>query len=215
MVHIRCIELGKKDFDCKLEEVDESFFVKNINHIVLSSVLRWQFLKNRNFSHSVKSMSDVNATTKKPYRQKGTGKARQGSLVSPHFRGGGVVFGPNKRSFAIKMNKKVRKLAIRHSLALKFHENKLFFFDEDFFNFSSSSSILVNKMSSTFLNFYNNKFLLICENSDIKKINGVKNIKNFGYLDVNGLNVRDLLFSDFILLKINLLDFLKNRFCVL
>jgi large subunit ribosomal protein L4 len=79
---------------------------------ILHQVVHWQLAKARAGTHSAKGMGEVSGTTKKPYRQKGIGKARQGSLRAPQFRGGGVVHGPVVRSHGYPLNKKVRKLGL-------------------------------------------------------------------------------------------------------
>ena len=78
----------------------------------MARVVHWQLAKRRAGTHKIKGMSEVSGTTKKPYRQKGTGNARQGSLRAPQFRGGGVVHGPVPRSHEYSLNKKVRRLGI-------------------------------------------------------------------------------------------------------
>ncbi|PDL46492.1 50S ribosomal protein L4, partial [Listeria monocytogenes] len=76
-------------------------------------------------THKVKNRSEVRGGGRKPWRQKGTGRARQGSIRSPQWRGGGVVFGPTPRSYAYKLPKKVRRLAIKSILSFKVNEEKL------------------------------------------------------------------------------------------
>src|ERR671924_713400 len=93
-------------------ELSEEVFGLPVRPDILARVVNWQLAKRRAGTHKTKGISDVSGTTKKPYRQKGTGRARQGSLRSPQFRGGGIVFGPVPRSHAHDLPKKVRKLAM-------------------------------------------------------------------------------------------------------
>src|SRR5207248_5798442 len=90
----------------------------------------WQLAKRRAGTHKTKGVSDISGTTKKPYRQKGTGRARQGSLRSPQFRGGAVIFGPVVRSHEFGLQKKVRRLGLKTALSAKQAEGKLIGVDE-------------------------------------------------------------------------------------
>src|SRR5438094_8943074 len=100
-------------------ELDEQVFGLPVRKDILARMVNWQLAKRRAGTHKAKGISDVSGTTKKPYRQKGTGRARQGSLRSPQFRGGGVVFGRLPRSHAHDLPKKVRNLAMRSALSAK------------------------------------------------------------------------------------------------
>src|ERR1700689_3604972 len=96
---------------------------------IMARVVHWQLGKRRSGNHKVKGMSEVQGTTKKPYRQKGTGNARQGSLRSPQFRTGGVVHGPVVRSHEYSLPKKVRRLGLISALSQKQAEGKLIVLD--------------------------------------------------------------------------------------
>jgi large subunit ribosomal protein L4 len=96
---------------------------------ILARVVNWQLAKRRAGTHKAKGISDISGTTKKPYKQKGTGRARQGSLRSPQFRGGAVIFGPVVRSHAFGLQKKVRKLGLKTALSAKQAEGKLVVID--------------------------------------------------------------------------------------
>jgi large subunit ribosomal protein L4 len=97
---------------------------------ILARVVNWQLAKRRAGTHKTKGISDISGTTKKPYRQKGTGRARQGSLRSPQFRGGAVIFGPVVRSHEFGLQKKVRRLGLKTALSAKQAEGKLVVVDE-------------------------------------------------------------------------------------
>jgi len=107
---------------------DELFAVKPRADI-LARVVHWQLAKRRSGNHKIKGMGEVSGTTKKPYRQKGTGNARQGSLRAPQFRTGGVVHGPVVRSHEYSLNKKVRRLGLICALSRKAEEGKLVVLD--------------------------------------------------------------------------------------
>ncbi len=97
---------------------------------IMARVVQWQLAKRRAGTHKVKGLGEVQGTTKKPYRQKGTGNARQGSLRAPQFRTGGVVHGPVVRSHAYSLNKKVRRLGLISALSQKQAEGKLVVLDQ-------------------------------------------------------------------------------------
>jgi large subunit ribosomal protein L4 len=92
---------------------------------ILARVVNWQLAKRRAGTHKTKGISEIQGTTKKPYKQKGTGRARQGSLRSPQFRGGARIFGPVVRSHAFDLQKKVRRLGLKTALSVKQGEGRL------------------------------------------------------------------------------------------
>jgi large subunit ribosomal protein L4 len=110
-------------------ELPEALFGVTPRADILARVVQWQLAKRRAGTHKVKGMGEVSGTTKKPYRQKGTGNARQGSLRAPQFRKGGVVHGPVVRSHEYSLNKKVRRLGLIHALSSKAAEGKLVVLD--------------------------------------------------------------------------------------
>lgn len=110
-------------------DLDESVFGVQVRRDILSRVVFWQLAKRRAGTHKAKTLGEVQGTTKKPYKQKGTGQARQGSLRSPQFRGGGAVFGPVVRSHEHSLNKKIRKLGLKTALASKLKDGKLIVLD--------------------------------------------------------------------------------------
>jgi large subunit ribosomal protein L4 len=112
-------------------EIDlaEAVFGLPVRRDILSRVVNWQLAKRRSGTHKTKGISDIQGTTKKPYKQKGTGRARQGSLRSPQFRGGARIFGPVVRSHAFDLQKKVRRLGLKTALSAKHGEGKLVIID--------------------------------------------------------------------------------------
>ncbi|XP_056161002.1 uncharacterized protein LOC115668935 [Syzygium oleosum] len=97
---------------------------------IIHRVVRWQLAKRQQGTHSTKTISEVSGTGKKPWRQKGTGRARHGSRRGPHFRGGATMHDPKPRSHAIKINKKVRRLGLKIALSARAGEGKLLVFDD-------------------------------------------------------------------------------------
>jgi large subunit ribosomal protein L4 len=110
-------------------ELAESVFGLPVRRDILARVVNWQLAKRRAGTHQTKGISDIRGTTKKPYKQKGTGRARQGSLRSPQFRGGARIFGPIVRTHAFALQKKVRRLGLKTALSAKHGEGKLVVID--------------------------------------------------------------------------------------
>jgi len=106
-------------------ELADAVFGLPVRRDILARVVNWQLAKRRAGTHKAKGVSDISGTSKKPYKQKGTGRARQGSLRSPQFRGGAVIFGPVVRSHAFDLQKKVRRLGLKTALSAKQAEGKL------------------------------------------------------------------------------------------
>src|ERR687887_2132172 len=111
-------------------ELAEEVFGMPVRRDILARVVNWQLAKRRAGTHKTKGISDISGTTKKPWKQKGTGRARQGSLRSPQFRGGAVIFGPVVRSHEYGLQKKVRRLGMRCALSAKAAEGKLVIIDD-------------------------------------------------------------------------------------
>lgn len=111
-------------------ELNEAIFGIEPNEAVLFEAVVQQRASLRQGNHKVKNRSEVAGGGRKPWRQKGTGRARQGSIRSPQWRGGGVVFGPTPRSYAYKLPKKVRRLALLSGLSSKVREENLIVLDE-------------------------------------------------------------------------------------
>jgi large subunit ribosomal protein L4 len=111
-------------------ELSDHVFGATVRRDILARMVNWQRAKRRAGTHKTKGISEIRGTTAKPHKQKGTGRARQGSLRSPQFRGGAVIFGPVVRSHAFSLPKKVRKLALRSALSAKQADGKLVILDE-------------------------------------------------------------------------------------
>jgi large subunit ribosomal protein L4 len=170
-------------------EVDDSIVQAEVRRDIIARVIKWQLAKIRSGNHKVKTRAEVKHTTKKPFKQKGTGRARQGMLSVPHMRGGGVAFGPVVRDHSHSLTKKVRALGLKSAIASKFKDGKFFVVDsldiED-----NKTKTLVNKLeglgfkSTLFVETSNaqNNFRMACAN-----IVGIDVIPQIG------LNVYDIL----------------------
>ena len=110
-------------------ELDDAIFGLEVRQDLLFRAVNWQLAKRRSGNHKTKGISEISGTTKKPYNQKGTGRARQGSLRSPQFRGGARIFGPVVRSHEHDLTKKVRKLALKTALSAKAAAGELVILD--------------------------------------------------------------------------------------
>ena len=106
-------------------ELNDAIWNIEVNEIVLSEAVRLQMASLRQGTHDTKGRSEVSGGGRKPWRQKGTGRARQGSIRAPHWVGGGIVFGPTPRSHSFKMNKKERRLAIKSALSDKLQNKEI------------------------------------------------------------------------------------------
>jgi len=110
-------------------DLDEAVFGLEVRRDILTRAVNWQLAKSRSGNHKTKQRSEVSGTKAKPFRQKGTGRARQGTARAPQMRGGGTTFGPLVRDHSIKLPKKVRKLALKTALSAKQAEGKLVVLD--------------------------------------------------------------------------------------
>jgi large subunit ribosomal protein L4 len=106
-------------------DVSDAVFGAEVRGDIMQRVVRWQLAKRQAGTHKTKVISEVSGTTKKPFKQKGTGSARQGSLRSAQMRGGGVIFGPVVRSHAFSLPKKIRALGLKSALSAKAKDGKL------------------------------------------------------------------------------------------
>lgn len=172
----------------------------------LADVVRWQLARRQAGTHAVKGRSDVSRTSKKLYRQKGTGRARHGARTANIFVGGGIVFGPTPRSHDFKINKKVRELALRSMLSLKAKENNLVICEDLSLatNKTKDLSVMLNKLnlnSALFVDFENfDNFRQACSN-----------LYRVDVLPTIGLNVYDGLRHEKIVLTRSAVEKIQER----
>jgi large subunit ribosomal protein L4 len=173
-------------------ELPEALFGAAPRADILARVVHWQLAKRRAGTHKVKGMGEVSGTTKKPYRQKGTGNARQGSLRAPQFRTGGVVHGPVVRSHAYSLNKKVRRLGLIHALSAKHAEGKLVVLDAAAAGEGAKTSAMAAKLKA--LGW---KGALVVDASvDEGFARATRNLPKVDVLPAIGANVYDILNHD-------------------
>lgn len=172
---------------------------------IMARVVHWQLAKRRSGNHKVKGRGEVSGTTKKPYRQKGTGNARQGSLRGPQFRTGGIVHGPVVRDHGYDLPKKVRRLGLISALSQKLAEGKLVIIDEA--NNTAKTSELAAKLKVLGWN----SALIIDANVNDQFGRAVRNIASVDILPTIGANVYDILNHDILAITRAAVDGLKER----
>ena len=183
----------------RVSEIDlsDSVFNVPVKASVLHGVVTMQLAARRAGSASVKRRSDVSGSTRKLYRQKGTGRARKGDIKSPLLRGGGVIFGPDPRSYAYKMPKKVRKLALKMALSSKYQDNSLLVMNKiELDQIKTKDFVEIVKA----LNVKN--ALIVTDAADEKLNLSSRNVQNVKIMRSEGLNVYDILkYENLILLE--------------
>jgi large subunit ribosomal protein L4 len=175
---------------------------------ILHRMVRYQELKRQQGTHKTKRRSEVTGTTKKIYKQKGTGGARHGDKKAPIFRGGGKAFGPLPRSHAIDLPKKVRALALKHALSAKAKADAIMVLD-DAISADGKTKALVSQLSG--LGLAN---ALVIGGSQIDENFGkaAKNIPHLDVLPIQGINVYDILRRDTLVLTKAAVEALEERF---
>ena len=177
-------------------ELAENVFGIEPNKTVLHDAVIMQRASMRQGTHKVKNRSEVRGGGRKPWRQKGTGRARQGSIRSPQWVGGGTVFGPTPRSYSTKLPKKVRRLAIRSALATKVNEESIYLL-EDLKLETPKTKDVINLLGN--LNV-DGKALIVTTEEDENVVRSANNIKGVEVLTVTELNVLDVLKHDTLLI---------------
>jgi large subunit ribosomal protein L4 len=188
-------------------ELDDAVFGVTPRKDILARMVNWQLAKRRAGTHKTKGISDVSGTTKKPYRQKGTGRARQGSLRSPQFRGGGIIFGPVPRSHAHDLPKKVRKLALRCALSAKQRDGKLIVVDSVAAD-SPKTAKLAGKLEKL---GFNSVLIVAGPQVDENFRRAAANLIGVDVLPQAGANVYDILRRDTLVLSRDAVEHLEAR----
>ena len=168
-----------------IELSDAVFGVEVNEHLVHMAVVN-QLANNRQGTQKAKTRSEVSGGGRKPWRQKGTGHARQGSTRAPQWTGGGVVFAPVPRDYSIKMNKKERRIALKSALTTRVQENKLVVLDE-----LKLDAIKTKDMQNVLNNLKVEKAMVVTDNENV--IVSARNIPNVITASVGTLNVFDIL----------------------
>lgn len=181
----------------KVAEVDlnDAVFGAEVNEAVIHDVVKMQLASRRSGTASTKTRSDVSGGGKKPWRQKGTGRARAGTTRSPIWRGGGTVFGPHPRDYSYSIPKKVRKKALISALSMKFKENKMVIL-KDF----PMEKISTRTFKSVVDLFSLKKALFVLADNNEVLLKSSRNIKNVKMVRSEGINVYDILNHEHLIL---------------
>ncbi|MDO4679885.1 MAG: 50S ribosomal protein L4 [Aerococcus sp.] len=169
-------------------ELNDDVFAIEPNEHAIFDVIMMQRASKRRGTHAVKNRSAVRGGGKKPWRQKGTGRARQGSIRSPQWVGGGVVFGPTPRSYAYKLPRKVRRLALRSSLSRKVANDAFIVMDALTFEQPKTKAFqeVLNNVNA------NEKVLVVIDKENENAVRSARNLANVTLVDENHVNVYDL-----------------------
>ena len=193
MATVAVYNIEGKEVD-KLELNDNVFGVEINEHLVHLAVVS-QLANRRQGTQSAKTRSEVSGGGRKPWRQKGTGHARQGSTRSPQWTGGGVVFAPKPRDYSMKMNKREKQIAMKSALTSKVQDSKLIVVDE--FNLDE---IKTSKFAQILDNLKAPKALVVTKDKDEKVILSARNIPTVKTAMTNSINVYDILKYDALVL---------------
>ena len=174
-------EVGKMDLN------DAVFGVEVNEHLVHMAVVA-QLANNRQGTQKAKTRSEVSGGGRKPWRQKGTGHARQGSTRAPQWTGGGIVFAPTPRDYTIRLNKKEKRAALKSALTSRVLENKFIVVDE-----LKLDEIKTKKFQNVLNNLKINKALVVVDENSDNVVKSAKNIQSVKTAYVNTINVYDIL----------------------
>ncbi|HEV7457292.1 MAG TPA: 50S ribosomal protein L4 [Roseococcus sp.] len=188
-------------------ELPEELFGAAPRADIMARVVHWQLAKRRAGTHKAKGMGEVSGTTKKPYRQKGTGSARQGSLRAPQFRTGGVVHGPVVRDHGYSLNKKVRRLGLISALSQKAKDGKLVVLDTATAESDAKTSVMAKRVKALGWS----SALVVDAQVDEIFARTLRNIPGMDALPTAGANVYDILKHDVLVVTRAGVEALKER----
>ena len=191
----------------KKAELSDNIFAIEPNEIVLYEDVRRYMANKRQGTASTKRRSEIKGSTKKLYRQKGTGNARRGSIKSPLLRKGGIVFGPKPRNYSFKLNKKVIQLARKSALSVKVASGAIVITSD--FTFEAPKTKQVIEIISAF-EFDGKKVLILTADTDLNVHLSARNISGVSVLEANKPNSYQLLHADVILVQESAIKVLEN-----
>lgn len=175
-------------------DLDDAVFGAEVHEHLLWEAVKWQLAKRRAGTASTKRMGEVRGTSKKIWKQKGTGQARHGARKAPIFVGGGSVFGPKPRDYEYDMPRKAKKAALRAALSLRASEQKIVVLD----NFSTDGK--TKSVAAAIKALGGNKTLLVDAKTNENLVRGARNLASSQWLAPEGLNVYDILRHDTLVL---------------
>jgi len=177
-------KVGDVDFPAEIVE-------RPVNKNLLHAMVRWQLVSRRQGTHATKTKGLVSGGGKKPFKQKGTGNARQGSTRSPLMPGGGTIFGPQPKDYSYKLPRTMKQAGLKTALSYLYSEKKLFVVDG-----MTSKEGKTKELATRLKKFGVEKALLIANEADDNFTRASRNMKNYRYNTVPGMNVYDLLKYD-------------------
>ena len=186
MAKVSVYDINGKEVDTL--ELNDAIFGVNVNEHLVHLAVVAQLANKRQGTQKAKTRSEVSGGGRKPWKQKGTGHARQGSTRSPQWKGGGVVFAPTPRDYTITLNKKERRLALKSALTSRVNENKFIVVD-DF----KMVEIKTKKMQQTLNNLKINKGLVVVSEGETNTVLSTRNIKGMKTASPKTINVYDIL----------------------
>jgi len=187
-------------------ELNDALFGLEVKKHILHDIVKMQLANRRAGTACTKTRTEVRGGGAKPYRQKGTGRARAGTNNSPLWRGGGVTFGPKPRDYSYKLPKKVRKLGLRMALSTRFSESNMVVLDGfDLADIKTKQFVEVMKK----LNIENGLIVIPGSNENLERSS--RNVQGFKVIQVDGLNVYDILLHRRLVLLQPCLDQLEKR----
>lgn len=172
-------------------ELPSEIIEREVKVEVLHAMVRWQLASRRQGTHATKTKGLVSGGGKKPFKQKGTGNARQGSTRSPLMPGGGTMFGPQPKSYAYKLPRTMKQAGLKTALSHLYKEGRFFVVDE-----MTSKEGKTKEISKVLSKFGLSKALLISEKQDENFARATRNLKKYRYNTVSGVNVYDLMKYD-------------------
>jgi large subunit ribosomal protein L4 len=193
----------------KIGDIDlsDDVFGVTVRRDILARMVNWQLAKRRAGTHKTKGISDISGTTRKPWKQKGTGHARQGSLRSPQFRGGAVIFGPVVRSHEHGLTKKVRRLALKTALSAKQADGKLVVVDT-LKSADGKTRTVVDQLAKL---GWGTALMIDGPEVDAKLQQAIANLPGIDLLPQQGVNVYDILRHDTLVLSRAAVEHLESR----
>ncbi len=178
-------------------ELNDNIFAVEVNEHVMHQAVVQYLANQRQGTKGTKTRSEVRGGGRKPWRQKGTGRARQGSIRAPQWTGGGVVFAPKSRDYSFKLNKKVKRLALKSALTTKVKENKLIVLEN-----LNLEQIKTKEMKNVLNNIEVSKALVVLEDGNKNAVLSARNIPDVKTASVNTINVYDILkYDSFVVTK--------------
>src|SRR5690606_7822868 len=179
-------------------ELDDAVFAEEINEHLLWEVVKWQRAKARAGTHKTKTRSEVHGSNIKPWKQKGTGRARSGARTSPVWVGGGQTFGPRPRDYSYTMPRKARRKALRGALSLRAREQKIIVLDQ--FATDGKTRSVVQALAALGAGQPKNKVLIVEAADNANLVRGARNLAVTKWLAPEGLNVYDVLHHETLVL---------------